>query len=150
MQVSDFKTEMWSMSYQIKANMQKFIVPIIQTEGLSMHQAYILIGLLEGSFTNISSLCKELGVNQGNVSTMCKNMEKSGLLERNRSREDERVVNLSLTDKGRDTIQRLLSKADQFDDIFEQIPIEKLEAIINGMHEFSELLKILSNNTTIQ
>lgn len=144
MQISDFKSEMWSVMYQVKAGMQKFIEPILQAEGLSMIQVYILIGLSEGTVTNISGLCKESGINQGNVSTMCKQMEKTGLIKRNRSSEDERIVTLSLTEQGKHTIHKLYAKADELDIVFEQVPIEKLEAIINGMHELSELLKILS------
>lgn len=144
MQVSDFKSAMWSNMYQVKAGMQKFIEPIVQAEGLSMIQTYILIGLSEGTITNISSLCKEFGINQGNVSTICKQMEKIGLIKRNRSSEDERIVTLSLTEQGKDTIRRLYARADELDTVFEQIPTEKLEAIINGMHELSELLKMLA------
>lgn len=144
MQMNDFKSEMWPLMYQVKAGMQKFIEPILQAEGLSMFQTYILIGLSEGTVTNISSLCKELGINQGNVSTMCKHMEKAGLIKRNRSSEDERIVTLSLTEEGKCTIQRLFDRADELSLIFQQVPKEKLDAIINGMHEFSELLKMLS------
>lgn len=144
MQISDFKTEMWSAMYQIKSGMQKFVDPIVQSEGLSMIQTYILMGLAEGTITNISSLSKEFCINQGNVSTMCKQMEKAGLIKRNRSSEDERIVTLSLTKEGKDKLQKLYAKADELDAIIEKVPAEKLEAIINGMHELSELLKMLS------
>jgi DNA-binding MarR family transcriptional regulator len=143
-QVNDFKSEMWSIMYQVKAGMQKFFEPILQAEGLSMIQIYILIGLSECTITSIGSLCKESGINQGNISTMCKQMEKAGLIKRIRSSEDERIVNLSLTEQGRHTIHKLYAKADELDTVFEQVPTEKLEAIINGMYELSELLKILS------
>ncbi len=144
MQISAFKLEMWSIMYQIKIGMQKFTEPIVQAEGLSMFQTYILIGISEGTVTNIGSLCKDSCINQGNVSTMCKQMEKEGLIKRNRSSEDERVVTLSLTEAGENKIQSLRNRADQLDTIFQQIPEEKLETIVKGMHEFSELLKLLS------
>ena len=149
MQISDFKMEMWPIMYQTKANMKKFIEPILQTEGLSMIQAYILIGISEGNLKNISSLCKQLDLNQGNVSTVCKHMEKSGLIKRNRSLEDERVVTLSITELGEETLGRLQAREDKLDAVFEQIPIEKLETIIKGMHEFSELLRILSEKNNL-
>ena len=144
MRFSDFKIEIWSIMYQVKAGMQKFIEPIVQAEDLTMIQAYILFGILEGTVTNISSLCKEFGINQGNVSTMCKQMEKAELIKRNRSSEDERIVTLSLTELGKLKIQRLHARADELNTVFEEVSSEKLEAIINGMHEFSELLKMLS------
>lgn len=144
MEINVFKSEMWSIMYQVKAGIQKFVEPIVQSEGLSMIQTYILMGLAEGTITNISSLCKVFGINQGNVSTMCKQMEKAGLIKRNRSSEDERIVTLSLTEQGKQKILSLHDKADGLDIVFEQIPKEKLETIINGMHEFNELLKKLA------
>lgn len=140
----DFKTEIWSAMYLVKSSMQKVIEPIVKTEGLSMIQAFILFGIAEESLTNISSLCKELGMNQGNVSTLCKSMEKSGLIKRTRGSEDERVVTLSLTEQGKKMIERLYDKCEQFDSVLQNVPIEKLQAIVNGMHEFNELLKLLS------
>lgn len=144
MQINDFKSEMWSVMFQVKSGMQKFVEPIVQSEGLSMIQTYILMGLSMGTITNIGSLCKELGINQGNVSTMCKQMEKAGLIKRIRSKEDERIVTLSLTEEGNSKLQKLQARADELETVFEQVPSEKLEAIINGMHELSELLKMLS------
>jgi MarR family transcriptional regulator, organic hydroperoxide resistance regulator len=143
---SDFKSEMWSVMYLVKSGMQKVIEPVVQTEGLSMIQAFILFGISEETVTNISSLCKELGLNQGNVSTMCKSMEKSGLIKRTRGSVDERVVTLTLTEQGKKMIERLYAKSEQFDTVFQNVPIEKLQAIVNGMHELNELLKLLSAN----
>jgi MarR family transcriptional regulator, organic hydroperoxide resistance regulator len=145
-QVNDFKLEMWSIMYQVKINMQKFVDPIVQSEGLNMFQAYILMRLSDGTVTNISSLCKEFGMNQGNVSTMCKQMEKAGLIKRIRSSEDERIVNLSLTEQGKQTIHKLHDKSNELNSVFEQFPSEKLEVIISGMNEFNKLLKLLSAN----
>ena len=146
---SDFKTEMWSTMYQVKLGMQKFVEPIVQSAGLTMIQTYILMGLAEGTITNISSLCKEFGINQGNVSTLCKQMEKAGLIKRNRSSEDERIVTLSLTEEGKIKLQKLQTKAEELETVFEQVPIEKLEAIINGMRELNDLLKTLSKKNNL-
>lgn len=48
----------------------------------------------------IGDLSRISQMNKGNCSTMCKDLEKQGYLTRSRNREDERVVCLSLTDKG--------------------------------------------------
>lgn len=144
MQYGDFKSEMWSAMYLVKASMQKVIEPVAQSEGLSTVQAVILFTLAEEMNTNISSLSKVLGLNQGNVSTMCKGMEKSGLIKRTRSSEDERVVKLSLTEPGEKTIERLNKKFQQFDTVFKNIPEEKLQAILTGLNELNALLKLLS------
>lgn len=99
--VNTFKSELWSNLYEVKIGLRKMVEPVLQSEGLSMVQAYILLRLSEGDIANISSLCKDIGINQGNVSSMCKLMEKTGLILRRRSQEDERIVTLSITEHGK-------------------------------------------------
>lgn len=146
MEYYDFKAEMWSAMYHVRNSMHKVIEPVVQSEGLSMIQAYILFTIEDDSNTNISSLSKVLGINQGNLSTMCKNMEKMGLIKRTRSSEDERVVTLSLTEQGKAMIVKLYGKSEQFDAVFEKVPKEKLQTIIGGMQELNELLKLFNTN----
>ncbi len=142
----EFKSDMMSIMYMLKSSMQRVIEPMIQKEGLSMIQVYILFGISKGTITNISSLCREFGLNQGNVSNMCKNMEKTGLIKRIRSTEDERIVKLSITEKGSKIIEKLYAESEELNKTLEKIPKEKLDTIINGMHEFNELLKMLNEN----
>ncbi|HZK56090.1 MAG TPA: MarR family transcriptional regulator [Desulfosporosinus sp.] len=143
MQYSDFKSEMWSVMYLVRCSMQKVIEPVVQSEGLSMIQAFILFTIAVEPVTNISNLCKVLGLNQGNASTMCKSMEKSGLIKRTRSSEDERVTTLSLTKQGETMNERLQAKSEQFDTVFKNVPVEKFQTIVNGMNELNELLNLL-------
>lgn len=143
MYITEFKTELWSIMYQVKNDIRKFIEKVLQTEGLTMVQGYILFRLSQGSITNISSLSRQFELNQGNVSTMCKQMEKAGLIKRVRNAEDERIVNLSLTEDGKQTLQKLHGYINKFDTVLEKMPKEKLEVILCGINEFSELLKTL-------
>lgn len=54
MQYSDFKSEMWSVMYLVRSSMQKVIEPVVQSEGLSMIQAFILFTIAVEPVTNIS------------------------------------------------------------------------------------------------
>lgn len=141
MNIVEFKTELWAIMYQVKSDIKKFVEKILQTEGLTMIQGYILFRLSESTITNISSLSKEFELNQGNVSTMCKQMEKAGLISRSRNAEDERIVNLSLTEQGKQTLERLHAYINKFDSKLEKMPKDKLEVILCGMNEFSKMLK---------
>lgn len=142
--VNTFKSELWSNLYEVKIGLRKMVEPVLQSEGLSMVQAYILLRLSEGDIANISSLCKDIGINQGNVSSMCKLMEKTGLILRRRSQEDERIVTLSITEHGKQKIERMKSRTNELDKILSQVSEEKLLTIIKGMHEFNELIKIIT------
>ncbi len=120
--------------------MHRIVEPVVQMDGISITQAFVLFGISEGKIASIGSLCKQFGLNQGNASALCKNMEKSGLIKRTRSKEDERVVTLSLTAQGKKMIERLYIKSKQSGAIFRDAPMEKLRIIIKGMCELNELI----------
>ncbi len=63
-----------------------------------------IVGNLEG--VNMGRLAREAKVTQGTMSVMVKKLVKKGLGERNGSPEDLRVVNVRLTEKGRDAYQQ--------------------------------------------
>ncbi|MDD7045075.1 MAG: MarR family transcriptional regulator [Peptoniphilaceae bacterium] len=49
---------------------------------------------------SIGNLGKAIGITGGNISNICKRLEKQGFVKRKRSEEDERVVNVVLTEEG--------------------------------------------------
>jgi DNA-binding MarR family transcriptional regulator len=148
MDYTEFKAEVWENMYLIKTFVPKIFLSDLHKEGLNMIQLYILFKIDEYKSINITSLCKEFGFNQGNISTVCKNMEKLGLIKRTRSIEDERVVTLSLSEDGKKTIERIKSnKSDDYDEVLKKVPPEMLENIIRGMRSLNELLKILHINS---
>ena len=135
--------EIWSIMYLIKTGVQKVFEPIVQSEGINMLQAQILIWIDKGKVSNIGEISKEFGMNQGNLSTMCKNLEKEGLVSRKRATEDERIVNLKLTKKGKTKIENLKKKCMEKKSILNEISKEKLETIKMGLGEIVEVLKTL-------
>lgn len=90
---------------------------------------------------SIGSLGKLIGVTGGNISNICKKLEKQGFVNRNRSEEDERVVKVSLTEKGQEAARRV---GDYLDKLQENIPVEKVEinlqSIIEELNELNGLL----------
>jgi len=141
MQFKDFKSEMMTTIYHMKNAMQRVMGPIVQKEGLTVIQIYILHAIAEDNEITVGNLSKCIGLNQGNVSTMCKNIEKLGLIKRTRNLEDERIVTLSLTLEGKKVVNKLHGKFEQFDEIFKDVPMEKLEIISNGLKALDEVMK---------
>jgi MarR family transcriptional regulator, 2-MHQ and catechol-resistance regulon repressor len=69
------------------------------------------LGVLEALFhlgpMNQRELSRKLLRSSSNVCTVLDNLEAAGLVRRERSSEDRRVTNISLTDKGRERIERV-------------------------------------------
>lgn len=68
-----------------------------------------------------------------------KKLEKNGYLVRTRNLKDERVVEVSLTDKAKDMITKLDSLFDErFKNFFENENDEDLEVILRALKKLSE------------
>ncbi|MBQ7689208.1 MAG: MarR family transcriptional regulator, partial [Clostridia bacterium] len=50
----------------------------------------------------VGEICEKLMLDNGTLSPLLKKLQQAGYIERLRSKEDERVVVITLTDKGRD------------------------------------------------
>ena len=69
--------------------------------GITYTQYIMFLVLWEKDNITVGELCKRLMLDTGTVTPMLKNTEKQGLIKRNRSEEDERVVVISLTAEGK-------------------------------------------------
>lgn len=80
--------------------------------GLTMPQYQLLLAALMGEASTLGSLADELNCSRGNLTGVADRLERDGWLQRERSTEDRRVVNIRLTDKGSKVweIQRELAK----------------------------------------
>lgn len=70
-------------------------------------QIGILLSMTEGAAATPFELAKLLGIDTGLMTRMLDKLETRGLLERSRSVEDRRVVNLTLTKAGRAVAARI-------------------------------------------
>jgi DNA-binding MarR family transcriptional regulator len=97
-------------------------------------QMGILISLTRGLAATPFELSKRLGIDTGLMTRMLDKLETRGLLVRSRSVEDRRVVNLTLTDKGRVVSAQLPS-------IAPEVLNARLETFTTA--EFDELRRLL-------
>lgn len=68
--------------------------------GMTPQQFWLLRHLRESGPLSIGELAQALGVTTGSATVACKRLEKAGLLTRERLSEDERVVQVALTEQG--------------------------------------------------
>ena len=65
-------------------------------------QYIVFMVLWENDGQTVGDICRKLYLDSGTVTPLLKKMEEAGYVTRTRQKEDERVVTVRLTDKGRD------------------------------------------------
>ncbi|WP_104172764.1 MarR family winged helix-turn-helix transcriptional regulator [Arthrobacter sp. Y81] len=74
--------------------------PVLDELGLTYPQYLVMLVLWEDQPRSVRELGEELGLDSGTLSPLLKRLESLGLVERRRSAEDERRVEVFLTDSG--------------------------------------------------
>jgi DNA-binding MarR family transcriptional regulator len=74
--------------------------PMLDELGLTYPQYLVMLVLWEDQPRSVRELGEELGLDSGTLSPLLKRLESLGLVERRRSAEDERRVEVFLTDAG--------------------------------------------------
>ncbi|TCM39779.1 DNA-binding MarR family transcriptional regulator [Novosphingobium sp. ST904] len=77
--------------------------PLLDRLGLTYLQYLAILGLARKDGQTVSELGEKLFLESNTLTPLLKRLEAAGLVERRRSTEDERVVRITLTDKGRAT-----------------------------------------------
>jgi MarR family 2-MHQ and catechol resistance regulon transcriptional repressor len=73
--------------------------------GMTPQQYWLLRHLQHHGPTGISELAKALGITAGSVTVACQRLEKAAFVTRTRQAQDERVVQVALTEQGQALIE---------------------------------------------
>ena len=88
--------------YAAARNVTSLYTPWLKPLGLTYTQYITFLVLWEKDGISVSEIGSRLMLDNGTLSPMLKKMEQAGYIERNRSSEDDRVVIVTLTQKGRE------------------------------------------------
>ena len=88
--------------YAAARNVTGLYTPYLKELGLTYTQYIVFLVLWEKDGITVGEICEKLMLDNGTVSPLLKKMEQAGYVTRERSREDDRVVLISLTKDGRD------------------------------------------------
>lgn len=144
MELSEFKHTTWETLRGIRISMEMVFRPVMEECGLTAMQAALLIEVLESGGISVGEAAKSMGLAAANGSALCKRMEQSGYLIRSRRREDERVVDLALTEKAKDVLQSAEQAINQrYGKIFQEEPEENIQVMLKGMQLLEDLLNRL-------
>jgi DNA-binding MarR family transcriptional regulator len=83
---------------------------VVATSDITITHWIVMMHLREGLAINASDLCAQLRHDSGALTRLIDQLEARGLVQRERSREDRRAVQLRLTDAGVATLASLLPK----------------------------------------
>lgn len=112
-------------------------------QNLTSQQINILLLLDSEQALRVSDIGKVLLMPDSNVSATCSRLERMGLIERFRQKEDQRVVNIQLTAAAQDRIGELKSMVLKFQDIvFKNVAEEDLKDIVRGLTKYNKLLNL--------
>ena len=87
--------------YAAARNVTCLYTPWLKPLGLTYMQYIVLLVLWEKDGVSVTEIGEKLMLDNGTLSPLLKKMERAGYLERRRCREDDRVVEITLTDEGR-------------------------------------------------
>lgn len=138
----EFNNTIFSMIREISHKIDLLLQETANNLDLTPLQLKIIIALYSSDTdVSIGNLGKTIGVTGGNISNICKKLEKKGFVNRIRSEEDERVVNVRLTETGVAASKEL---GEYFYKIREEFPDDdvdvNLETIVEELKELDALL----------
>ena len=87
--------------YAAARNVTALYTPYLKPLGLTYTQYIVFLVLWEKDGLTVGEIGDTLMLDNGTLSPLLKKMEQAGYIERQRSREDERVVVITLTEEGR-------------------------------------------------
>lgn len=119
--------------YRLDREIQARYRPLLDTLGVTYPQYLVLLVLWEYQSLEVGKLCTILGLDTGTISPLLKRMQNAGLIQKIRSRKDERVVTILLTEKGKNLQEEAL-----------KIPKQIYACLFKESEEYVALKQLLS------
>ena len=111
------------------------VEPAFAEQGFTFTQWKVLMSLRDGLAVNAKDMCAQLRHDSGALTRVIDQLEARGLIERRRSTEDRRAVELYITAAGRRTVESLIP-----------LVVEKLNYALRDFNagEVAELKRLLN------
>lgn len=103
-----------SVGYLVKRSqrlMQERIEGLFEQQGFTLQQWAVLMYVRDRLAVNVGDICRDLYYDSGAMTRLVDQLEARNLVERRRSAEDRRVVELSLTAAGAEMLDELIPTA---------------------------------------
>ena len=110
--------------------------PFLDELDLTYTQYIVMMALWEHQPLSVKQLGKLLFLDSGTLTPVIKSLEKKGYVVRERSHDDERVVNISLSDEGENLRVQALSIPEKIGRCID-LPIDEAEKLYSILHRLS-------------
>ena len=138
----EFRQQVLPTIRRVANEMDMLLTQCCENQQVTLGQCRILFCLEETQPVTVSALSRQMGIAPGNLSPLCKRMEGAGLLLRRRGQEDERVVEILLTDKGRSCLEKIKNQINLcYAPVLEELSSQQLEQIAQDVLWMEQLLK---------
>ena len=105
-----------------------------EKDGITHVQTVLLRKLLHGGPSTVSDIADAMGVTMAAVSSLTDRLVKGGLITRERSDLDRRVVIINLTSVGRDEIEKYMETSrKKISMVFEEMGEEKVKLLLEAI-----------------
>ena len=111
--------------------------PVLKPLGLTYTQYIVFLVLWEKDGLTVGKIGEKLLLDNGTLSPLLKKMEQAGYVRRERSREDERVVVITLTEAGRALREKAKDVPAKVAGCID-LPPEKAQALYGLLYELLE------------
>lgn len=116
--------------------------PIYEKNGLTVIQARLLMTIRRQKIATVGTIAERLEMACGNVSVLCKRLEKEELLFRERAAEDERIVRIHLTPKAQMLLQKIEKEVlEYYSAIWKEVSKEDLDSMIAGLEKLNIIIR---------
>lgn len=110
--------------------------PILEPLGLTHPQYLVMLALWERSPRSLNNLAADLALEPATLSPLVKRLEREGLVARERSNEDERRLDIRLTDAGARLRERAVDVPRQVMAAV-HMDVEQITALRDGLSPFA-------------
>lgn len=133
--------------YAAARNVTGLYTPWLKPLGLTYTQYIVFLVLWEKDGVSVTEIGEKLRLDNGTLSPLLKKMEQVGYVERRRSRRDDRVVEISLTEAGKALQEKAKEIPGHVADCID-LPPEKAQLLYALLYELLENQKKNDNKET--
>ncbi|WP_299821234.1 MarR family transcriptional regulator [uncultured Pontibacter sp.] len=127
----------------------KLYTPILKELDLTYPQYLVLLVLWQHGTQTVNEICSRLLLESNTVTPLLKRLEEKNILLRKRSEADERVVQISLTEKGESLKQKASTIPGQIINSFSDESINEQE-ILNLQKTLFKLIDIMNRKELLE
>lgn len=137
----EFQEKVIELLKNVNGKLNELLNNFYAPYGLTVVQAMVLLELHRNGEQNITDLSNRVCMVKGNLSQLCKRLEKNGLIERVRDSEDERYVNIKMTKYSENIVKELEEKiSNNRIPILLQIENHKKSSIMEALNILNDCL----------